>query len=103
MEFGTNENGARHDGRGEQLEVVGDAGIPELAEFFVSNFWEEDVAPSQVNAEVPRLLSESSISRIDYDLYNVDPVSTIFWIQYLDHSGPMSRSYRSYRSYRSST
>lgn len=39
-----------HDDTGEQLEIVGDAGIPELADFFVSNFWEEDVVPSQVNA-----------------------------------------------------
>lgn len=37
---------------GEQLEIVSDAGIPEMAEFFVSNFWEEDVAPSQVNANM---------------------------------------------------
>ncbi|CAN0034225.1 unnamed protein product, partial [Laminaria digitata] len=32
------------------LEIVSDAGIPEMAEFFVSNFWEEDVAPSQLQS-----------------------------------------------------
>ena len=33
---------------GQRLEIVSDEGIPETAEFFVDNFWEDEVAPSQV-------------------------------------------------------
>lgn len=33
---------------GQRLEIVGDEGIPETAEFFVDNFWEDEVASSQV-------------------------------------------------------
>lgn len=31
-----------------KLDVVNDSEIPAMAEFFVSNFWEEDIGPSQV-------------------------------------------------------
>lgn len=44
---------------GRQLEVVRDESIPQMAEFFVSNFWENDVGPAQVTCRMA-----SNISRL---------------------------------------
>ncbi|CAM9349345.1 unnamed protein product [Scytosiphon promiscuus] len=41
-----------------QLEVVTDETIPETAEFFVENFWEDEVAPSQKRSLVRELVTD---------------------------------------------
>ncbi|CAM9393320.1 unnamed protein product [Ascophyllum nodosum] len=40
------------------LEVVSDEDIPDMAEFFISNFWDFDVPPSQKRALVRELVSD---------------------------------------------
>ncbi|CBJ49195.1 conserved unknown protein [Ectocarpus siliculosus] len=41
-----------------RLEIVNDADIPETAEFFVENFWDDAVAPSQKRSLVRELVSD---------------------------------------------
>eukprot|EP00752_Nemacystus_decipiens_P005691 g5151.t1 len=41
-----------------RLEIVGDEGIPETAEFFVDNFWENEVAPSQKRSLIRELVTD---------------------------------------------
>lgn len=40
------------------LDVVNDSEIPAMAEFFVSNFWEEDIGPSQKRPLVRELVTD---------------------------------------------